>query len=218
MDVLVQVPSDAANNTQYTLFKYYPKNISIVASDFNTSGASAQALKEHLVWDCSSTPCTYGSKVNPLRPAFQPITNPYLFATNNLNEITNGSYTENFDGFDQPWVVAGTQPSNTKIPVAPLIKLSENGGELNIDFALVDDFPTSSECMGKNTSNILTCDKGTGQWQPALDGFGGGAVTAEELLSIKIDTTLTAIGPSQLPTNEQLNPVSYTHLRAHETV
>lgn len=208
-DVLIQVPSNAPNEKEYTLFKYYPKAMVVVDATFDLDGATQQQIKDHLRWDCTTGTCTHGKLAEPLHPAFQPVTNPYLFATNNNNPLYKGNYSENFAGFQKPWKNTKNKPPQGNLfDVAPLIKLVNDPatpGKLKIDFALSQEFPDVADCT-ENRGN--RCSKGAGQWVPPLDGFGGGAFTAEKLLTIKVDTSKNVIGPTDLPSDKHLNSIS----------
>ncbi|MEO0810223.1 MAG: multicopper oxidase domain-containing protein, partial [Pseudomonadota bacterium] len=199
-DVVIQVPEDAENGASFKLFKYYPTSISIVDPSYFEGGTEGKTLSDYLSWDCSTyksqtTPCSSGSEVSPLQPAFAPTSNPYLFLPNTETVIaSNNAFDENFDGYKFNWMQ--TNNTATSTPVVPIIKVTDNNGMLDISHAKVAEFPTDGNCSSSDG-----CD---GKWQPQFDGFGGGAVVAEELLSITADTSMTRIGPDAIPEDSYL--------------
>lgn len=215
-DVLIQIPSSASATDTYTLFKYYPTNISIVDSEYYANNPAATDFSSNLVWDCSTTEktgnCSYSSGQKPLASAFAPATNPYLFAPTGYTTVpstaaagTNFAFGENFQGFEQQWTTAPTASAGASTPVAPLLKTKASGSFIGIDFDLATNFPTSAEVGPSGTDP----SKGNSKWVPQLDGFGGGAIPAHALLTISVASE-SAVSPTSLPTNSYLSSISPT--------
>ena len=203
-DIVFQIPASSENGAEFELFKYYPTDISIVDPSFFTDNAPVSELENYLSWNCSDPnqtakkTCNYGS-IGPLEPAFAPHSNLYLFDPNNdFAQPTNGmTYPANFTGDNVVWM--GTDNKTPQTPITPLIKVEDNNGMLDLNFALKTEFPTGPCPTGQDCS---------GKWQPQLDAFGGGSVIAEKLVSITVDTSLSPIGPTALPTDSYLSSIS----------
>jgi hypothetical protein len=88
-DVLIKVPVDS-DGKEYILFKYYPQDIAVIAPGVDISKVNASNVEDYLGWYCPddrSSKCTYSKGQTPFMAAFQKVTNPYLFGTNNLNKL-----------------------------------------------------------------------------------------------------------------------------------
>lgn len=218
-DIVFQVPQESkkpdakkANDkkeTSYSLFKYYPTGISIVDPSYFEGGTEGKVLKDYLSRDCSNydqkkkIDCTSGSKVKSLRPAFAPTSNPYLFLPNSDSIIRgNNTYDENFDGKTVQWTTNGGTAAST--PIVPIIKVKDKNGGLEVTYAKDNELPKSGDCSGADG----VCKKSYGKWQPQFDGFGGGAVNPETLLTISVNTQLKPMGPDAVPEDSYLSTIS----------
>lgn len=224
-DVLITAPKSGEGD--YVLFKYYPSDIAVVDPRFATQpDISTDQLSFYCTDKSNSSSCTNGIDAVQLTAAFQANSNPYLFTPNNNNKQStpaknngstpgSGSYTENFAGFNVDWInlsytgKKGSSPFNST-PVAPLIKLSEvtSGariGFVDIDFALASEFTTDTQSCKQNGGE---CTGALGKWVPSHDGFGGGGVVPEKLLTISADPTKQKIGPNKIPDDTYFSSIA----------
>jgi hypothetical protein len=132
-----------------------------------------------------------------LTAAFAPSSNPYLFAPTGIGALVSGGDNPNFSGFKKYW---NSKTSTTSI--APLLKVKSDGRFLDINYELAENFPSAAE-LQQNP------EAGKGKWVPKLDGFGGGAIPAQTLLTISIANE-TALEPITLPSNAHLSSISPT--------
>lgn len=195
VDIVFKAPTSMPDGTTYTLFKYYPTDISIVDRGYYDGGTDHPDILDHLIWDCGGSSCA-GS----LDPAQAPVSNPYLFKS-----YHDDPTDENFNGFNLDWVGTNTtQPTsqNLKVPTVPLIKVAEDSnGFLDLNFALSGQAPTAETCADGCAAGL---------WQTQLDSFGGGAIKAEAVMSVRVDNSLVPIGPGELPTDSYLSTISPT--------
>ncbi len=184
-DVLISI--DKADKGTYTLFKYYPGNISISSAK---ASDTEDKIKDNLIWDCSAGTGTCSGTLSPIAAA--PASNPYLFDAYGIGN-SNGT-SENFAGFKQHWInVDKTSPIT---PIVPLIKAALQTADSNfmdITFGLAQSGDKKFS-LGK-------------AWQPQLIGFGGGGITPTKLLTLNVSGTAVTDGP-KMPSPSYLQKIS----------